>query len=103
MDVICYLPLQTPFSCLVDGLTVGTGNSPGRLDLRLAEVFDYRQVHVAVRRKDGTGPILEFHPKPGYLKSILNQPLEALERLSRACAQQPESELFTIRRLEPEQ
>lgn len=101
LEVICYVPLQTPFTCLVDGVAVGTGNSPGRLDLRMAEVFDYRQVHVAARRKDGTGAVLEFWPSAAYLKSILNQPLDALERLSRQCAQRPEQELFSLRRLPP--
>jgi formylmethanofuran dehydrogenase subunit E len=99
LELICYVPLQTPYTCLVDGVAVGTGNSPGRLDLRMAEVFDYRQVHVAVRRKDGTGGIVEFWPVPAYLKSILNQPLEALERLSRDCAQRAEQDLFSVRRL----
>lgn len=102
LEVICYVPMQTPFTCLVDGVAVGTGNSPGRLDLRMAEVFDYRQVHVAVRRRDGRGDLLEFWPSPSYLKSILNQPVDALERLSRDCAQRPETELFSLRRLAPE-
>lgn len=102
LEVICYVPMQTPFTCLVDGVAVGTGNSPGRLDLRMAEVFDYRQVHVAARRKDGKGDLLEFWPSASYLKGILNQPVEALERLSRDCAQRPEAELFSLRRLAPE-
>jgi hypothetical protein len=97
--VVCYVPPQTPFTCLVDGLAVGTGNSLGRLDLRLVEVLDYRQSFVAVRRKDLTGDVIEFRPKPDYLKSITNQPVEKLEALSRSCIDQPEGELFTIGRL----
>jgi hypothetical protein len=31
LEVICYVPLKTPYSCLADGLVVGTGNSIGRL------------------------------------------------------------------------
>lgn len=103
LEIICYVPPQTPFTCLVDGLSVGSGNSLGRLDLRLAEVMDYRQSLVSVRRKDGKGDILEFRPAAVYLKSIVNQPVEALERLSRECGEIPEAELFTLQRLPPGQ
>jgi hypothetical protein len=78
---------------------VGTGNTLGRLDLRMAEVMDYRQSFVAIRRKDGKGDILEFRPVATYLKSIMNQPVEVLERLSRECSTRPEAELFTVQRL----
>jgi formylmethanofuran dehydrogenase subunit E len=98
LEVVCYVPLLTPFTCTADGLAVGTGNSVGRLDLRLAEVLDYRQSFVAVRRKDQTGAVLEFRPNPDYLKAITNQPVEALERLSRECGRMPEEQLFSIRR-----
>jgi formylmethanofuran dehydrogenase subunit E len=101
LEIICYVPPQTPFTCLVDGLSVGSGNSLGRLDLRLAEVMDYRQCFVAVRRKDGKGDLLEFRPHAAYLKSITNQPVEALERLSRECSEIREERLFTILRLSP--
>lgn len=101
LEMICYVPPQTPFTCMVDGLSVGTGNSLGRLDLRLAEVMDYRQSFVAVRRKDGKGDILEFRPLPAYLKGITNQPVEALERLSRECSTKAEAEIFTRQRLPP--
>jgi formylmethanofuran dehydrogenase subunit E len=97
LEVICYLPPQTPFTCLVDGVAVGTGNSLGRLDLKLAEVFDTRQSFVAIRRKDATGPVLELHPRVGYLQAILNRPLEKLESLSRECAELPEPGLFELR------
>jgi formylmethanofuran dehydrogenase subunit E len=101
LEIVCYVPPQTPFTCLVDGLAVGTGNSLGRLDLRLAEVLDYRQSFVAVRRKDGKGEILEFRPPAAYLQSITNQPVEKLEQLSRECSERQEGELFSIRRLVP--
>jgi len=101
LEIICYVPPQTPFTCMVDGLSVGSGNSLGRLDLRLAEVMDYRQSFVAIRRKDGKGCILEFRPHAAYLKSITNQPVEALEGLSRECGQRREAELFGIQRLSP--
>ena len=99
LEIICYVPPQTPFTCMVDGLSVGSGNTLGRLDLRLVEVMDYRQSFVAIRRKDGKGDILEFRPAAAYLKSITNQPVEALERLSRECSQRAEEQLFTIQRL----
>jgi len=101
LEVVCYVPLQTPFTCLVDGLSVGTGNSLGRLDLRLAEVLNYQQSFVAVRRKDMKGDVLEFRPQAAYLKSITGQPVEKLEALSRECIKKPQEELFTIRHFSP--
>lgn len=101
LEVVCYVPPQTPFTCLVDGLSVGTGNSLGRLDLRLAEVLNYQQSFVAVRRKDLKGDVLEFRPQAAYLKSITDQPVEKLEGLSRQCIEKAEQELFTIRRISP--
>jgi formylmethanofuran dehydrogenase subunit E len=99
LEVVCYVPPQTPFTCLADGLSVGTGNSLGRLDLRLAEVLSYQQSFVAVRRKDLKGDVLEFRPPAAYLKSITDQPVESLEGLSQQCVRKPERELFTIRRI----
>ena len=99
LEIICYVPPQTPFTCMVDGLSVGSGNTLGRLDLRLGEVMDYRQSWVAIRRKDGKGDLLEFRPAAAYLKSIMNQPVEALERLSRECSERRESELFSMHHL----
>ena len=97
LEIICYVPLQTPFTCLVDGVAVGTGNSLGRLDLRLAEVFSWPQAFVSVRRKDGRGSILEFRPRAAFIKSILNQPVEKLEALSRDTISRPQEELFELR------
>jgi len=102
LELVCYVPPETPFTCLVDGLSVGTGNSLGRLDLRLAEVLIARESFVAVRRKDRQGDVLEVRPEPAYLKSIAGRPVEELERLSRECSRMPEEKLFTIRRLSPE-
>jgi formylmethanofuran dehydrogenase subunit E len=95
LEVVCYVPPQTPFTCLVDGLSVGTGNSLGRLD----EVLTCRQAFVAVGRKDGKGEVLEFRPQPEYLKSILDQPVEKLEALCKECSQMPEEKLFSVRRV----
>ena len=97
LEVICYVPPQTPFTCLVDGLSVGTGNSQGRLDLRLAEVLTWEESFVAVRRKDGRGGVLEFRPQAAYLRSILGQPAEKLEGLCQECAKMEEGKLFEIK------
>jgi formylmethanofuran dehydrogenase subunit E len=98
LDIICYVPVRTPYSCMADGLVIGTGNTIGRLDLRLAEVVSLDFVHVCVRRKDGAGPILTFRPRLSYLKLIDAPKLEELEKLSRRCAEMPESGLFEVTR-----
>ena len=99
LDIICYIPLKTPYSCFVDGLIVGTGNSMGRLDIRLGEVMTMADIHVSVQRKDGTGPVLLFKPDQKYLENILHQPDDQLAALSAECGQLPENKLFTIERL----
>jgi len=33
LDIICYVPIKTPYSCMADGLVIGTGNSIGRLEM----------------------------------------------------------------------
>jgi formylmethanofuran dehydrogenase subunit E len=98
LELVCYVPPQTPFTCLVDGLSVGTGNSQGRLDLRLAEVLTWEESFVAVRRKGGKGELLEFRPEASYLKSIMDQPVEKLEALCQECAKMPENKLFSVQR-----
>jgi len=100
LDIICYIPMSTPSSCIADGLVIGTGNSIGRLDIRLAEVMSRDLIHIAVRRKDGTGPILIFRPNPEYLRRIGKPLLEELEKLSRQCIALKEHELFRIERVE---
>ena len=99
LDIICYIPLKTPYSCLVDGLIVGTGNSVGRLDIRLGEVMTMADIHVSVQRKDGTGPVLVFKPDQKYLEKIRYQPDDQLEALSLECGRLSESELFRIDKL----
>jgi formylmethanofuran dehydrogenase subunit E len=99
LEIVCYTPPETPFTCIVDGLSVGSGNSQGRLDLRMAEVLTWEQSFVAARRKDGKGGVVEFRPEESYLKSIMRQPPERLEALCRECSQMKESKLFKIRRV----
>jgi formylmethanofuran dehydrogenase subunit E len=99
LEVICYVPPQTPFTCLVDGLSVGTGNSQGRLDLRMAEVLTWEESFVAARRKDGKGGVVEFRPREEYLRAIIGQPVEKLGALCQECRQMPEANLFAARRV----
>jgi formylmethanofuran dehydrogenase subunit E len=100
LELVCYVPPTTPFTCLVDGVSVGTGNSQGRLDLRMAEVLTWQQSFVAVRRKDGKDGVREFRPHAEYLKSIMGQPVEKLEGLCKQCSHMPEKELFSVRRVD---
>ena len=99
LELVCYVPPQTPFTCLVDGLSVGTGNSQGRLDLRMAEVLTWEESFVAARRKDGKGGVVEFRPKEEYLMAIIGQPVEKLEALCQECRQMPQKELFAVQRV----
>ena len=99
LDIICYIPMETPYSCMVDGLVLGTGNSIGRLDIRLAEVMAIDLIYVAIRKKDGTGPILIFRPRPEYLRRIENRTVHELEELSKQCSKMKAGDLFQIERL----
>jgi formylmethanofuran dehydrogenase subunit E len=99
LDIICYIPMETPYSCMADGLVIGTGNCIGRLDIRLAEVMSLDLVHVAIRRKDGIGPVLIFKPETKYLKRIERRQVHELEKLSRQCINMKETDLFRIERL----
>ena len=99
LDIICYIPMTTPFSCMADGLVISTGNCIGRLDIRLAEVMSLELVHVAVRRKDGSGPVLILRPNSDYLRRIKGRQVHDLEKLSRQCLKMKEKDLFVIERL----
>lgn len=99
IDIVCYLPMQTPYTCLVDGVAVGTGNSQGRMDLRMAEAMALELIHVTVRRTDMSGPILVFQPEIEYLHKIESRPVEELESLSKECRELEESRIFSIRKI----
>jgi formylmethanofuran dehydrogenase subunit E len=99
LDIICYIPMETPYSCMADGLVIGTGNCIGRLDIRLAEVMSLDLVHVAVRLKDDSGPVLIFRPKSEYLRRIEKRQVNELEILSRQCISMKETDLFKIERI----
>jgi len=85
------IPLKTPYSCLVDGLIVGTGNSMGRLDIRLGEVMTMADIHMSVQRKDGTGPILLFKPDQKYLEQIRHSPTTNWQRFPPNAASFPKT------------
>ncbi len=99
LDIVCHIPLKTPYSCIADGLVVGTGNSIGRLDIRLAEVLAMGDAHISVRRKDGIGPVLLLKPNQKYLEKIRNAPDAQLKSLARECGELPEKELFVIEKV----
>jgi len=101
IDVVCHVPLATPYSCIADGLAVGTGNSIGRLDLRLAEVLTVADIHVSARRKDKTGPVLILKPNAEYLEKIRSRPDDELEALAHECGELPEKKLFEIEIIPP--
>ena len=101
LDIICCVPIRTPYSCMADGLVIGTGNTIGRLDLRLAEVFSLNFIHVCIRRKDGTGPVLVFKPAQTYLRHIDAPKPEELEKLSRECSNMAEIDLFEVSQIMP--
>jgi len=99
LDIICYVPIRMPYSCMADGLVIGTGNTLGRLDLRLAEVACLDLIQVCIRRKDGAGPVLIFTPRLAYLRHIDAPKPEDLEKLSKECGKMKESDLFDIKRI----
>ena len=101
LDVICYVPIKTPYSCMADGLVTGTGNSIGRLDIRLAEVMSPDFIQICIRRKDGTGSVLIFRPRRAYLTRIDAPKPAELEELSRECSNMEEPDLFEIERIIP--
>ncbi|MCX7624782.1 MAG: hypothetical protein N2Z21_00995, partial [Candidatus Sumerlaeaceae bacterium] len=86
-----------------DGLAVATGNSEGRLDLLWAEVALPELTHVSVRRASDRKLVLVFLPQAKYLERISRGSVTDLEKQSRECEQMPEHELFTIRRMDPDE
>ncbi|HLB73778.1 MAG TPA: formylmethanofuran dehydrogenase subunit E family protein [Sedimentisphaerales bacterium] len=101
LDIICYVPMRTPYTCMADGLIMGTGNCLGRLDIRLAEVMSMELVNVAVHRKDGAGPIVIFKPRLEYCRHIEKPKADELEGLSRQCSGMKDEELFRMERISP--
>ena len=100
LDITCHVPMSTPHSCLADGLVIGTGNSIGRLDIRLKEVEKMENIYIAVKRKDGEGPTREYYPQVDYMKSIEFRSVEELDALSRVCRDKSAYELYRIKVIE---
>ena len=95
--ITCHIPLSTPYSCLVDGVAVGTGNSQGRLDLRIGEVAALDFIHISARRKQAeTDAVLVAKLNVDYLKKIELVPGADLEKLAKEAAEINESELFSF-------
>lgn len=99
--VTAHIPACTPYSCILDGLAVATGNSEGRLDLLWSEVALPEFIHVSVRRASDRKLVLVFEPCAEYLKRISQGTVHDLERQSRECEKMPEEELFRVRWIEP--
>jgi len=97
LDITCYVPLRTPFTCMADGLTLGTGNTLGRLDIRLAEAPDVASIRVAVRRKTGDETLI-FTPRRDFLDKIAKVTDKTLDALAHECADLPDEQLFAIGR-----
>ena len=100
LNIVCHIPMETPYSCVADGLVVGTGNSIGRLDIRLAEALAMSDTHVSVRRKDRRGPVILLKPNIKYLEQIRRASDAQLESLAHACGELPEKDLFVVERIE---
>ncbi|MFO1476422.1 MAG: formylmethanofuran dehydrogenase subunit E family protein [Verrucomicrobiota bacterium] len=100
LDIVCIIPMRTPYSCVADGLVVGTGNSIGRLDIRLSETFSMADLHASVRRKDGAGPVLLLKPSAAWLRRIRHAPDSELDALAHECGEMPEKDLFEIIKVE---
>lgn len=99
LDIVCYVPMRTPYTCMVDGLIIGTGNCMGRLDIRMAEVMSLELVYVAVQRKDGDGDVVVMRPKTEYLRRIDKPSVDKLEELARECKDMEQEDLFEIERI----
>ncbi len=98
--ITAHIPPTTPYSCILDGLAVATGNSEGRLDLLWSEVALPELTHVSVRRADNRALLMVLFPSPRYLESMAQGTWHDLERQARECVDKNEEELFTARRIE---
>jgi len=96
LDITCHTPLRTPYTCIADGLVIGTGNTIGRLDIRLAEAADRADIRVTVRRA-ADGKTLVFLPHETFLARIEAVQPETLDALARECADLPDERLFVMR------
>jgi len=89
LDITVHTPLAMPYTCIADGLVVGTGNSIGRLDIRLAEVNDPSELFVVVKRKDGEDASMRFTPSEAYWKALEGIGPENMEAIARTVSEGP--------------
>lgn len=94
LDIVVYIPMETPYSCIADGVVIGTGNSIGRLDIHIAEVPEMKDIYIAVKRKKDETVSVNYKPKIEYLQKILNGPVEELANLSKQAFRMKDSEMF---------
>jgi formylmethanofuran dehydrogenase subunit E len=95
LKITCHTPLRTPYTCIADGLVVGTGNTIGRLDIRLAEVADRAAIRVTIRRI-ADGKTLVFLPHHTFLARIEKVKPDTLDPLAHECADLPDEHLFSV-------
>lgn len=99
LDITVYIPMDTPYSCLADGVIIGTGNSLGRLNIRVSPVPKMEMVCVEVRKATGAGPTILYKPKFDYMHKILVAPEEAVHTLSHECFEMDNAMLFDQERI----
>lgn len=100
LDITVHIPMDTPYSCMADGLVIGTGNSLGRLDIRLAEVEKMEMITVDVVNKGPQGGRIIYRPKLDYMGKILTAPAEDVHVLSHECFKLANEELFDEERIQ---
>ncbi|MBX7245961.1 MAG: formylmethanofuran dehydrogenase subunit E family protein [Candidatus Sumerlaeaceae bacterium] len=99
--VTSHIPMRMPYSCILDGLAVGTGNSEGRLDLKSAEVASVEFMHISARPVDRSAKGVVLKPNPAFIRKIEGGTVKDLDRFSKDCEDAPEGELFSITSLPP--
>lgn len=108
LEVVCWLPpcrQRQPYSCILDGLQVGSGATMGKQNIRLAyspKVVpnEWPVVHV-IRRPADNQPAegLAYHLKPMLIDILSHITPDRLERTSRDIAKHSIDELFEVRPL----
>jgi formylmethanofuran dehydrogenase subunit E len=99
LDITIYIPLATPYSCMADGLVIGTGNSIGRLDIRLAQVPKMEMICVEISKKGSDAERIIYKPKIDYLEKILTAPPDDIHALSHECFELEDKALFDEERI----
>ncbi len=98
LDITVHIPMETPYSCMADGLVIGTGNSIGRLNIRLEQVGKMEMIKVEIVKKNGDSGIV-YKPKIDYLQKILTAPPADIHKLSHECFEMKDEDLFDEERI----